>query len=140
MPQISFTDPGLASYLIGIRSPGEVATHPMKGGLCETLTLGEFLKYRYNKGEESNLFFWRDKTGNEIDCLIEHAGSELIPVEIKSGRTIAGDYVTHIGYWNSLSGQSAEKSFVVFGAEEQQIRKQGRVIGFRNLELVMEFL
>jgi len=73
MPQISFTDPGLASYLIGIRSPGEVKTHPMKGGLCETLILGEFLKYRYNKGEESNLFFLRDKTGHEIDCLIEHA-------------------------------------------------------------------
>lgn len=61
----------------------------MKGGLFETLIIGKFLKYRFNKGEESNLFFWRDKTGHEIDCLIEHAGSELNPVERKIRPEIA---------------------------------------------------
>jgi uncharacterized protein len=90
-PKLYFSDPGLAAFLAGIKSADEIVSHPLKGGLFETLIIGEFLKYRLNRGLESNLFFWRDKTGHEIDCIIEVSIDEAIPVEIKAGKSIAGD-------------------------------------------------
>jgi predicted AAA+ superfamily ATPase len=140
MPKLYFTDPGLAAYLVGIRSREEVASHPMKGGLFEALVIGEFLKYLLNRGEENNLFFWRDKTGHEIDCIIDRAGTELVPVEIKAGRTIGGDFFKNIQYWNSLSGHPPERSFVVYGGEQKQGRTQAQVIGYRDMEPVFDLL
>lgn len=78
MPKVYFTDPGLAVYLAGIKPAEEIVTHPLKGGLFETLIIGEFLKYRLYRGLEPNLFFWRDKTGHEIDCIIELSIDEAI--------------------------------------------------------------
>lgn len=140
MPKLYFTDPGLASYLIGIKTPEEIISHPMKGGLFESLIIGEFLKYRYNRGLESNLYFWRDKTGHEIDCIIEQSGTIPIPVEIKAGRTIGGDFLKNITYWNNLSGQVPDRSFVVYGGEILQTREAGRVIPYSRLDAVMEYL
>ncbi|NLV27313.1 MAG: ATP-binding protein [Methanomicrobiales archaeon] len=140
MPKLYFTDPGLAAYLIGIRRPKEIMNHPMKGGLFESLIMSEFLKYRYNRGLDSNLYFWRDKGGKEIDCLIDRMGLELIPVEIKAGRTISGDYFKNIEYWNKLSGQVPERSFVVYGGDQDQQRIHARVLPFDHLDPVMELL
>lgn len=140
MPKLYFTDPGLAAYLIGIHSPEEVMNHPMKGGLFEALIIGEFLKYRLNQGLESNLFFWRDKAGNEIDCIIDRTGTELIPVEIKAGRTISGDYFKNIEYWNRFSGQDPMRSFVVYGGDLDQMRSSAHVLPFNSLGPVLSFL
>ncbi|MBN1165933.1 MAG: ATP-binding protein [Methanospirillaceae archaeon] len=140
MPKLYFTDPGLASYLIGIQNPQEILTHPMKGGLFETLIISEFYKYRLNQGLESNLYFWRDKTGHEIDCIIDHGGLYEIPVEIKAGKTISEDFFTNIKYWNSLSGQSPDRSFLVYGGDQEQSRSFGRVISFSHLQPVLEYL
>ena len=34
------------------------------------------------------LYFWRDRTGHEVDLVIEHAGTPR-PVEFKSAQTVA---------------------------------------------------
>ncbi len=49
--------------------------------------LVKLLKLRFNKGLRANLYFWRDKTGHEIDCILDK-GLNLTPIEIKSGKTI----------------------------------------------------
>ncbi len=140
MPKICFTDPGLAAHLAGIRSADEMAYHPLKGGLFESLIISELLKHRYNRGRENNLYFWRDNHGHEIDCLIEAGGRELVPVEMKSGRTVNDDYFTNITYWNALSKNPPDRSFVVYGGDESQQRKAGRLISWADLEPVLKFL
>lgn len=52
-----------------IRTAGQVSTHFLRGGLFENLVINEFVKASYNIGEEPNLTFWRDSTGNEVDLL-----------------------------------------------------------------------
>ena len=54
------------------------------------------LKTRYNNGERSNLYYFRDSTGNEVDIVIDE-GNKLIPVELKAGETISGDYFNYVG-------------------------------------------
>ena len=140
MPKLYFTDPGLAAYLAGIRDPEELRYHSLKGGLFEGLILMEFLKCRYNQAMESNLYFWRDKTGHEIDCMIEYHGTDLIPVEIKSGRTPNTDYFKDISYWNRLSENPPEQSFVVYGGDTDQDRSIGHLISYRHLDPILDYL
>jgi hypothetical protein len=50
------------------------------------------------------LFFWRDRTGHEIDLVIDDAG-RLFPVEIKSAQTLSGGMLDSLLWWSKLSGQ-----------------------------------
>ena len=43
-----------------------------------------------NTGSIDTIYFWRDRTGHEID-LVEDEGKLIHAAEIKSGRTIASD-------------------------------------------------
>lgn len=140
MPKLYFTDPGLAVHLAGIPDADSIRYHSLKGGLFESLIITEFLKCRFNKGKESNLYFWRDQHGHEIDCIIEYEGKDLIPVEIKSGRTPNNDFFKEIGYWNTLSGNTAEKSFVVYGGDLSQQRRAGYLTSYAHLDPVLNYL
>ncbi|MBF0494312.1 MAG: ATP-binding protein [Candidatus Omnitrophica bacterium] len=132
VPKMYFTDTGLAAYLAGVLNAEHLANHPLKGPLFENFIICELLKERLNAGREPNLYFWRDKLGHEIDCLIDNEG-ELFPMEIKSGRTVSEDYFKNILYWNKLSGGKSENATVVYGGAEDQKRNSTNVLSWNNL-------
>jgi len=105
-PKLYFIDTGLAAALLGIGSTAQLALHPLRGALFETLIVSEYLKARYNAGLPSNLHFWRDNVGLEIDLLLEEAEG-LRPIEIKSGATVTGDFFTGLDKWMKLAGGAA---------------------------------
>lgn len=84
-PKIYFTEVGLAAYLLGIENAGQVASHPLLGGLFENMVVIEALKSRFNSGKEPELYYFRDKHGFEIDMLLRK--NFMIPIEIKAART-----------------------------------------------------
>jgi hypothetical protein len=61
----------------------------MRGAIFESFVISELYKCFANAGESPPLYFWRDRTGHEVDIVLDF-GRELLPVEIKSGETIAG--------------------------------------------------
>ncbi|MBI4845979.1 MAG: ATP-binding protein [Candidatus Omnitrophica bacterium] len=132
MPKLYFSDPGLAAYLADIYDLSHMSNHPLKGGLFEGFIISDLLKGRFNLGEENNLYFWRDKTGHEIDCLIEE-GMNLKAVEFKSGRTITDDYFKNIEYWNRISKNKYKKSFIIYGGRQEQRRAIGHVIPWKKM-------
>lgn len=84
-PKIYFLDTGLASYLIGWDNARVLQNGVMAGAIFETFVIGEIIKSWTNKGGVSpnrNLYFYRDRDGNEIDLLIKRNGV-LYPIEIK---------------------------------------------------------
>lgn len=122
MQKLYFYDVGLASALLGIQNPNQLDLHPFKGSLFENMVLVELLKQRLNKGESNNLYFWRDSKGNEIDVIIDNFDA-LIPVEIKSGKTITKEYFKGLKYWNTMTGFSEGK--IVYAGKEYQKRSNG---------------
>lgn len=122
MPKLYFYDTGLAAALLGITQQSHLAQHPLRGALFENFIITELLKNRLNKGLSNNLFFWRDNTGHEIDVLLEMAG-HLYPIEIKSGKTITGDYFKGLEFWHKISGQ--KEGAVIYGGNQQQKRSNG---------------
>ncbi len=129
--KLYFYDTAIACQLLSIASPDELSSHYLKGGVFESMVISDLLKQQNNLGLSSNLYFWRDKSGLEVDCLVDQ-GTDLIPIEIKSGETINQDFFKNIEKWNILAGRENKKSYVIFGGSELQKRSKAILIGWRQ--------
>jgi len=130
-PKLYFYDPGLVSYLLGIQSSQQINSHYIKGELFEGFILSEIKKYFFNNGLTVPIYYWRNKTGKEIDCIIEY-DNKLFSIEIKSGRTIRNSFFDNLLYWQRLTGEKPENSILIYGGDEVQHRSVGRVYGWKH--------
>lgn len=134
-PKLYFYDTAIACSLLSIQSPKQLETHFLRGGLFESMILADLLKQRYNSGVAPNLYFWRDKSGLEVDCILDH-GVVLTPIEIKSGETISPDFFANLIKWNQLADNNPSNCYVVYGGKETQIRSTGTVLSWKELRSV----
>ena len=86
MPKLHFYDTGLACWLLGIRSPDQLRSHPLRGPIFETWVVSEILKHRTNRGMIGGLSFYRDRDGGEADLMVEDGG-KLTVIEAKAAAT-----------------------------------------------------
>jgi predicted AAA+ superfamily ATPase len=121
-PKLFFLDTGLACALLGITDRNQLTLHPMRGSLFENLITSELLKRLGHQGRHAQSWFWRDQKGHEVDLLIEEAG-RIIPIEIKSGRTIQGEFFGGLEYWTKLSGGTA--GVLIHSGDARQERSNG---------------
>ena len=133
MPKLYFYDTGLASSLLGISSVEQIDSHFQFGALFENYIISELLKKRFHNGERSNLYFWRDHKGAEIDLIIEQSDS-LIPVEIKSSRTFSQSFFSGLNHWRKISGLHDNQQFVVYGGNDVYETKEGTLLGWNELD------
>jgi hypothetical protein len=120
---------------LGIRNAIQLENHPLRGAIFEGMVVTELLKNRMNAGVPNNLFFWRDKTGREVDIIIDN-GDELIPLEIKSGRTITTEYFKNIEYYKALSGSA--NAILVYAGSQVQNRSSGvRIVNWKNISKLL---
>ncbi len=131
-PKLYFLDTGLAAWLLGIQNSEQLATHAQRGALFESWVISELLKARYNAGETSNLYFWHDRSGHEVDLLIDH-GIQLSPLEIKSGQTINKDYFKGLDFWRKLAGEAAGEAWLVYGGDTRQYRSDITVLPWHEI-------
>ncbi len=118
-PKLYFTEPGLATHLLGIETADQLLRDPLRGNLFENLVVAEALKQRANVGRAPNLWFMRTEDGFEIDLLLQR-GRRLKPVEVKSAMT-----------WHD----SFARNLRVFAREEPQIEAPAVVYDGDDLDL-----
>ena len=118
LPKLYFHDPGLAAWLLNIQNREHLAIHPQRGGLFECLIVGELLKDRFNRGLESNLYFWRNNFGDEIDVVLDQ-GTRLVPVELKSGETLIPDFFKGLHTWKKFSKDTKSPAYLIYGGKEK---------------------
>lgn len=124
-PKIYFYDTGLVCSFLRISNTSQLESHPLKGPIFETMIVIELVKKFTNIGINPPLFYWRDKTGHEIDVIVDNDGN-ITPIEIKSSKTINTAFFKHIKYWNNLSGN--DNSIVFYSGEQEQQRSDGTLI------------
>ncbi|MDE6397402.1 MAG: ATP-binding protein [Muribaculaceae bacterium] len=112
-PKIYFTDCGLASYLLDIGSPSDVIRDKMRGHLFENLIVIEYLKRAYNKGQNGNLYFYRDSNGQEVDLLVKE-GQRYTCIEIKSSSTFHPDFLKGIKSFTSEFDDMIENKRLIY--------------------------
>jgi hypothetical protein len=118
-PKLYFLDTGLMCHILGIREPGQLRVHPLRGAIFETFVVAELHKLFSHHGQRPPLFFWRDSNGREVDVLIE-LGATRLPVEAKAGETVARDAFRGLEHYVSLSGDAG--GVLVYGGEESYLR------------------
>lgn len=124
--KLYFYDTGVACSLLGISNAKQITTHAAKGALFENLVISELLKERFNAGAADNLYYWRDKTGNEVDVLMDNAG-KLTAIEMKAGETISTDFFKGIEYFSSLKTGAVQK-LLIYGGNQEQKRSNGIIV------------
>ncbi len=137
--KLYFYDVGLASYLLGLENENQVSRDPLRGNLFENLVLMEILKYRYNLGKRSNLYFYRDSKGNEVDIIYE-LGRDLFPIEVKAGATVTRDYFKGIKRFFKIYKYTPWGGSVVYGGKEPQLRSDIKVYTVWDIERMLENL
>lgn len=131
-PKIYFHDVGLAARLLGITDAAQVAAHPLRGSLFENWVITELYKSRVHRGNQPDLYFWRDKEGHEVDVLLESKG-KTHAFEIKSGQTVAADFFKNIEFWRGLEGSDPIVSWLVYGGKQAQRREHTTVLPWAGL-------
>ncbi|MBU1168509.1 MAG: ATP-binding protein [Proteobacteria bacterium] len=132
-PKLYFFDVGLASFLLGIESKTQISRDPLRGHLFENMVIAEAFKFRFNRGKRSNIYFYRDSKGNEVDLVFSYA-SDLFPIEIKSGMTLTRDYFKGLNHFKGLYENRMPKgSGLVYGGDEQQNRSDVSIVPFSRV-------
>lgn len=121
-PKLYFYDTAMICSLLRITITEQLDTHPLRGFVFENLVVAELEKARVHRNLNCQLFYWRDKSGHEIDVVID-SGNKLLPIEIKSGMTISQDAYKNLKWWKSLTGN--EKSIVLYAGKELQKSSTG---------------
>ena len=120
-PKLHFLDTGLVCYLLGIGSPAVLASHPLRGAIFESYVVGELAKAFEHTGREAPLYHWRDTSGRELDVLVD-LGQRLLPVEVKSGMTLASDAFAGVRWWTALPDNPNGEGLVIYGGADLQVR------------------
>ena len=134
MPKLHFYDTGLVCWLLGIRKPEELRSHPLRGPIFETWVVSEIAKHRINRGETRGLAFYRDRSGAEVDLVIEHP-SRVTLVEAKSSETASSNLFDRARRVKRHFAKSSLPCDVVvaYGGDQLQQRTDGNLLPWDKL-------
>jgi len=130
-PKIYFTDSGLACRLLGIQTAEQIFLNPLRGSLFEGFVICELLKNRLNKGDSPDLWFWRDNSGIEIDCLFGDA-EKLSALEIKSGKTFNAEMTGGLEHWKNIYPQQGNR-FLVYAGLQKSVYKGIKLLPWKEI-------
>ncbi len=137
-PKLYFYDVGLASWLIGITQESHLQAHPLRGSLFENLVVLEMLKARINAGLQTNLHFYRDSSGLEVDVLLE-SGNMIRLFEIRSSQTFNQESFIQLNKVAAIFGERVAKKVVLYAGHEQQIRSNAEVVSYLHAGVIASF-
>ncbi len=137
MPKLHFYDSGLACWLLGIRAPEQLRTHPLRGAIFESWVVSEIVKHRTNAGDTRGLSFYRDRDGAEVDLVIERPDGVTL-VEAKSAQTASPSLFAGARRVRRHLADDGRPCDVVvaYGGDEEQRRTEGRLVPWHRLHEV----
>lgn len=135
-PKLYFVDVALASYLLGIKSLLHLDSHPLRGMLFENMVVMDIVKNQANKGQDPDIYFYRDSNQNEVDVIFEQGG-KLIPIEIKSSETFNKKFLHGLEYFMNLT-EKAQSGFLVYAGSPAGGSDKIRILNYRNVKEITD--
>ncbi len=83
-PKIVVTDTGLAAHLNGVTAASLLSRPDVLGPLLETFVAMELRKQLSWSAERAALWHFRDRSGAEVDLVIEHPDGRIVGIEVKA--------------------------------------------------------
>ncbi len=135
-PKLYFCDTGLACYLLGIETEQQLARDKMRGHLFENFVIMETFKNRYNQGKDSNLYFYRDSNGVEVDLLLKN-GNEYSAIEIKSSQTYHPEFESGILSLSTLLENRLTDKAILYAGDFENETADIKLLSYRNMGRVV---
>jgi len=129
--KLYFNDVGFASYLLGIEEVSHITHHPLRGALFENMVVCEYMKYRFNKGMNSNVFYYRDNHQNEVDLVIK-SGNNFTLAEIKSAQTYHTNFTKSIDKLEDQLGSVKIKKMVIYDGDKEWKNENNLILNYKN--------
>ncbi|MCF7918831.1 MAG: ATP-binding protein [Candidatus Cloacimonetes bacterium] len=133
-PKLYFLDTGLVCYLLGINNAQQLRTHPLRGEIFETFIFSELIKSRFHNGKRSNLSFFRDSNGKEIDFIAE-TGDGIKAIEVKLNATPGKKMFQNLHYFAELAND-LKKSYLIYNGIEHSTRYNATLLGYSDIEKI----
>jgi hypothetical protein len=89
---------------------------------------------RFNKGKESNVYFYRDKSQREVD-IVQEFGNQYQAYEVKSAKAFHKDFINNLQYLKSILGDTLIKTQVIYDGETDINIPENGMVNFRNMAL-----
>lgn len=132
-PKMFFHDTGLATWLMGINTTEQLDVHPLRGSLFENMVVNELIKQKLNRGQQPQLYFYRDQQQHEVDILEEMPDGSLNAYEVKSAMTYRQDFFKHLTYIRDILGDKIVSTKVIYDGTQENNQDFDGIINFRNL-------
>ncbi len=133
-PKYYFTEVGLLCFLLGIRKADQISRDPLVGSIFENLVVIDCLKARYNQGQLSDLYYFRDSNGNEVDILAQR-GRHLDAIEIKSASTFSFAHLKGLRRLKEVTS-TVDRSYLVYNGESHTLSDQVEALHYTEVKQI----
>jgi hypothetical protein len=89
-PKLVVADGGLAAHMLGASTPAVDQPGGMFGRLLETFVINEVRKQLGWSRTNPSLWHFRDRSGVEVDLVLEHPDGRVVAIEVKATSTPTG--------------------------------------------------
>jgi predicted AAA+ superfamily ATPase len=126
-PKLYFFDPGLAAFLLGLRTLEDLTDRTLAGALFETLIISNIIKQNHHTYQLREYWFWRDAAGHEIDLLTQRGGSFDI-FEVKAARTLKPRLFKGLHDFAKIAEGRVQSQTLIYGGADTQHRTEVKVL------------
>jgi len=109
-PKVYWLDIGLLRHLTGRQDT-------VTGEIYESMVVAEFVKWMKTMGCDGDLYFYRTRSGLEVDILLESSAG-VVGIEIKSRPTLASKDITGLKEIASALGKRWRGGLVIYSGNE----------------------
>lgn len=134
-PKIYFVDSGLACHLLGIGNLAALQTSPFLGPLFEGFVAAEIAKYQVNRGGRSEIYFFRDQQGLEVDFVIPTGTRRLALIETKASRTATPSMASAVKRLSNAVSRYELEAYVVHDARANDVARSALLPGVKAVSV-----
>jgi uncharacterized protein len=135
-PKLYFYDTALLCHLLGLHDNQKLMGSEKYGIIFENMIVAETIKYKSHLHLQSDLFFFRDSNGMEIDLLEMIDLDHFHMIEIKSGSTFKQDFLKNMKKIKALD--SNLNMNVVYNGKENFSMNDYKLSNWRQMHTMLE--
>jgi uncharacterized protein len=116
-PKLVLCDSGLTAHLLGqstAKFVGDLDVRPGAGNLYESFVIVELLKAASWADTDVTPFHWRDRSGREVDLLLERRDGDVAALECKLSTSVGEHDFRHLAHLRDRLGDRFRGGAIVY--------------------------
>ena len=140
-PKMYFYDTGLLCSLLGLKSTHQLIQYYNYGAIIENYVISDIKKRIHHNLLNTSMYYWRNKTGHEVDLILEKSENGTpVYIEVKGNKTISDKFFKNIDYLRKLSGELRKNSYIIYCGSQSYLSSVNKYISWNNNDVIDELI